>query len=152
MNIILEICTDATGLQFFIVYYSSLDNGYKPGYALGEQKEENDFALNISGNLEEAVSENMIFKNMLTEEITETLSFPSIFLGTKPAEEEVFNRSLANTINLIKKLGYPYSFAKDGTISEKKNEREEDYREADEIYFAQEKGLKITIEKDDAKH
>lgn len=145
MNIILEICTDATGLQFFVIYYSTMDDGYKPGYEIaeqtGEQYEENDFAFNLSNGLEkEAITENMLFRNILTRETTNEQDYPSIYLGTKPAEEEVFKTSLANTIKLIKKLGYPYFLSNNGITSEKRNRREdEDYiKEADELYFAQE--------------
>lgn len=138
--IVLNLCTDATGLQFFIVYYSSLDGDYKPGYEIGEHYEETDFAMDFSKGLkEEAITENMIFKHIFKGEIIDKPTYPSIFLGTKPADEEAFKLSLANTIKLIMELKYPYYFAKNGSISEKKNRRENDYlREADKLYFAQE--------------
>lgn len=40
----------------------------------------------------------------------------------------------------MEEIDYPYFLAKDGEISSKRNERIEDYiKEADEIYFAQER-------------
>lgn len=140
-NVIFEMCTDATGQEFFIVHYSNYNGGYTPGFALGINNEEADFAFDITSRFsKEFLKNNMLFKNIITGIVSNEPIYPSIYLGTKASSSEEFRKSLANSIKLIEEIDYPYFLAKDGEISSKRNEREEDYiKEADEIYFAQER-------------
>lgn len=140
-NIIFEMCTDALGQEFLIVHYSNYNGGYTKGFALGENNEEADFAFDITNRFsKEFLKSNMLFKNIITGIVSNEPIYPSIYLGTKASSSKEFNKALANSIKLIEEIDYPYFLAKDGQISSKRNERIEDYiKEADEIYFAQER-------------
>lgn len=140
-NIILEIGTDACGQEFLTIHYSNYKGGYTPGFALGKNYEEADFAFDITNRFsKDLLRSDMLFKNLFTGIVSNEPIFPSIYLGTKASSLEDFNKSLANSIKLIEEINYPYFLAKDGMISSKRNERVADYiKEADEIYFAQEK-------------
>ncbi len=140
-NIIIEMCTDALGQEFLIIYYSNLEGNYSRGFEIDEKYEVSDFAFDITNGLQKnLINKDMLFKNYITGIVSNEPIYPSIYLGTKSASGKDFNVSLANTIKLIESLGLPYFLAKDGQISSKRNERVEDYiREADELYFAQEK-------------
>lgn len=66
-NIILEICTDACGQEFLIIHYSNYNGGYTPGFALGENNEEADFAFDITNRFRnELLRDHMLFKNLIT--------------------------------------------------------------------------------------
>lgn len=140
-NIVIEMCTDAEGQEFLIIYYSNLEGNYSRGFEIDEKYEVSDFAFDITNSFKECfISKNMLFKNSVTGIVTNEPIYPSVYLGTKPESEKDFKVSLANTIKLMESLGLPYFLAKDGQISSKRNERVEDYiKEADELYFVQEK-------------
>lgn len=140
-NVIFEMCTDAEGQEFFIVHYSNYSGNYTPGFALGENDEEIDFAFDITNRFsKEFLRSNMLFKNLFTGIVSNEPIYSSIYLGTKVSSSKEFKISLANSIKVIEELGYPYFLAKDSEISSKRNERVEDYiKEADEIYFSQER-------------
>ncbi len=140
-NIIIEMCTDAEGQEFLIIYYSNLEGSYNKGYEINEKYEVSDFVFNLTNGFpENLINKNMLLKNSITGIVTNEPIYPSVYLGTKPASEKDFKVSLANTIKLMESLGLPYFLAKDGQISSKRNEKVEDYiKEADELYFAQEK-------------
>lgn len=140
-NIIIEMCIDAEGQEFLIIYYSNLEGNYSRGFEIDEKYEVSDFAFDITNGFKESfISKNMLFKNTITGIVSNEPIYPSIYLGTKPTSKKDFKVSLTNTIKLLNSLELPYFLAKDNQISTKRNERVEDYiREADELYFAQEK-------------
>ncbi len=140
-NIIIEMCTDAEGQEFLIIYYSNLEGNYSRGFEIDEKYEVSDFAFDITNGFKESfISKNMLFKNTITGIVSNEPIYPSIYLGTKPTSKKDFKVSLTNTIKLLNSLELPYFLAKDNQISSKRNERVEDYiREADELFFAQEK-------------